>query len=237
MQRLDADRAEHLREMLRVIAFKPPTLGEYSNISLSDLPGASIVSALNDPYWMADALIHEMLHNRLFFILDRDEILDGVPEGDEVGAFYSPWRDDLRPLSGLLHAVYVYIGVCKFWFAAWKSGETAGARRDYAQDQAVRAALNLKIGTTQLRRHANFTTGGIGLFAEIEREADALLAEMRELSLSPHAPAVVARADGQIVPFDKTGRAMSILDSLIEHEEKHDTARQCSDLKALLGIA
>jgi HEXXH motif-containing protein len=227
------DELDHLREMLRVIAFKPPTIGDYSNVSLSDLPGASIVSALNEPCWMADALIHEMLHNRLFFILDSDEILDGVPEGEEVGAFYSPWRDDLRPLSGLLHAVYVYIGVCKFWFAVWKSG----ARRDYAQDQAVRAALSLKVGTTQLRRHATFTDAGIGLFAEMEREVDALLVTMRELNLSLHAPAVVARADGQIVPFDKTGRAMSILDSILEHEAKYDTARQCSDLKSLLGIA
>jgi hypothetical protein len=192
---------------------------------------------LTEPYWMADALIHEMLHNRLFFILDRDEILDGVPEGEELGAFYSPWRDDLRPLSGLLHAVYVYIGVCKFWFAVWRSGETSGTRRDYAQDQAVRAALNLKIGTTQLRRHANFTTAGIGLFAEMEREVDALFAAMRELNVSSHAPAVVARADGQIVPFDKTGRAISILDSILEHAAKYDTPRQCGDLKSLLGIA
>ena len=228
---------EHLREMMRVIAFKPPTLGDYSNISLSDLPGASIVSALNEPYWMADALIHEMLHNRLFFILDRDEILDGVPDGEEVGAFYSPWRDDLRPLSGLLHAVYVYIGVCRFWFAAWKSGETSGMRRDYVQDQTVRAALHLKIGATQLRRHASFTDTGRELFAEMEREVDALLAAVRELNLSPHAPAVIARADGQIVPFDKTGRAMSILDSIIEHEAKYDTPRQCGDLKAILNLA
>jgi hypothetical protein len=30
---------------------------------------------------------------------------------------------------------------------------------------------------------------------------------------------------------------MSILDSILEHEAKYDTARQCSDLKSLLGIA
>lgn len=50
---------------------------------------------------MADALIHEYFHNRLFFILDRNEILANADnnEGEEAGEFYSPWRDDLRPFG------------------------------------------------------------------------------------------------------------------------------------------
>ncbi len=151
------DALGHMCELLQVIAMKPPTVGDFSNVSFSDLPGAFILSAVKEPYWIADALIHESMHNRLFFILDRGEILEGLGEGIETGEFYSPWRDDLRPLSGLLHAVYVHLGVSKFWFSVCRSGETRGARREYAEDQAVRAILDLRIGTAQLRRHATFT--------------------------------------------------------------------------------
>ncbi len=46
--------------------------------------------------WLADALIHELLHNRLFFIIERGE-------GAEPSEFYSPWRDDSN--DGNLYAL------------------------------------------------------------------------------------------------------------------------------------
>jgi HEXXH motif-containing protein len=238
VQRHQPAALEHIGEMVQVIAFKPAAAGDYSNISLSDLPGAFVLSALRQPYWMADALIHELLHNRLFFLLDHGEIIEG--EGDdmsEVGEFYSPWRDDLRPLGGLLHAVYVYIGVCKFWFSVCATDDR-GVQRDYAEDQAVRAVLDLQIGMAQLRRHATFTEAGIGLFRELQREVEGLTAAMRELNLSPDAPATIARADGKIVPFGfaTDGHQLSILESIVAHEEQFDTPRQCADLKAILKL-
>jgi HEXXH motif-containing protein len=230
---------EHIRGLVQVIAFKSAASGTYSNVSFSDLPGAYILSAVRHPYWMADALIHECLHNRLFFVLDRGEILQDAEDNTERGEFYSPWRDDLRPLSGLLHAVYVFIGVGKFWFAVWQDLENSGVRRDYAEDQAVRAVLDLKIGVAQLRRYAKFTQLGIELFAEMEREVKNLATSMREMKLSPDAPAAIARADGQVVPFavDQDGRKVSILESILAHAEKYDTRRQCADLKAILDLA
>ena len=71
---------EHLRELVQVIAFKPPASADYSNVSFSDLPGAFILSAVREPYWMADALIHEFLHNRLFFVVERGELLADTGE-------------------------------------------------------------------------------------------------------------------------------------------------------------
>jgi hypothetical protein len=62
----------HFPDLMRVIAFKSPTEGSFSNVNFSDLPGALILDAVREPYWLADALIHELLHNRLFFIIERD---------------------------------------------------------------------------------------------------------------------------------------------------------------------
>jgi HEXXH motif-containing protein len=229
---------EHLRELVQVIALKPPAADKYSNVSFSDLPGAFILSAVRHPYWIADGLIHEFLHNRLFFILDAGEILEGERESAERSDFYSPWRDDLRSPSGLLHAVYVYIGVGKFWHAVCASGETAGLERQYVEDQAVRAVLQLKIGIAQLRRHATFTHIGIGLFRELEREVDRLAASMRQMNLSPSAPGTMARGDGQLVPLalGDDGRPLSILQSIQLHAEKFDRHRQCANLGAILNL-
>jgi HEXXH motif-containing protein len=228
---------EHVRELVQVVALKPPSAGDYSNVSFSDLPGAFIVSAVNNQYWMADAIIHETLHNRLFFILDRGEILQIDPNATEAEEFYSPWRNDLRPLSGLLHAVYVFIGVARFWLAVCASGEAAGIHGEYAQDQAVRAVLDLKIGVAQLRRHGDFTARGADLFKQLEREVDGFETTMRGLNLSAAAIATVARGDGQLVAFGvgQDGRKLSILESIVEHAQKFDTRRQV-DLKSTLNL-
>jgi HEXXH motif-containing protein len=229
---------EHMREVVQVIAFKPPAAGDYSNVSFSDLPGAFIVSAVKNAYWMADALIHELLHNRLFFIIERNEILETGGNDDDEGEFYSPWRDDPRPLGGLLHAVYVYTGVCKFWLSVCESGETSGLRREYVEDQAVRAVLDLKVGISQLRRYGNFTEIGADLFKQMEREVDQLWTSARALKLSPSNPAAIARGDGEVVPFGfgKDGQRLSILETVLAHAEQNDTHRQV-DLKSALNLS
>ncbi len=237
VERHAPDALEQMRELVQVIAFKPPATADYSNVSFSDLPGAFILSAVREPYWMADALIHEFLHNRLFFIAEGGELLAETGAAGS-GEFYSPWRDDPRPLSGLLHAVYVYIGIAKFWFSVCRSGETSGPRREYAVDQAVRAVLDLQIGVAQLRRFATFTERGAELFHEMEREVGMLVATMPGMKLSPRAPGAIARGDGEIVPFGVAadGHRLSILESIVEHAAKFDTRHQC-DLKSILHLA
>ena len=228
---------EHLGEMVQVIALKPPATGTYSNTSFSDLPGAFILSAVNDSYWMADALIHETLHNRLFFIIERGELLED--DEDERDELYSPWRDDLRPASGLLHAVYVYIGVAKFWLAVCASGETIGIRRELAEDQAMRAVLDLKIGIAQLRRHARFTEAGIEFFKELQREVAGLASSAHALNLSSAAPATIINGQGQMIPFaqGRDGRPVSILASIEAHAAQFDVHRQVANLVEILKFA
>jgi HEXXH motif-containing protein len=227
---------EQIAELVRVIAFKPPTPSTFTNISFSDLPGAIVLSAVPQPYWIADGLVHEVLHHRLFFILDAGDLFEEVSERNEI---YSPWRHDLRPPTGLLHANYVYIGVARFWRAVCASGETTGLERQYAEDQAVRAVLQLKIGITQMGRHAKFTARGLDLFRQMERETDDLLASTWKLNLSPDAPATIARSDGALIGIrDKADgrRHLSILESLEAHEKEFDLYRQCVDLRAILRL-
>jgi len=226
---------EHLCELVRVIALKPPASGQYSNVSYSDLPGAFILSAFQEPYWIADALIHELFHNRLFFIQEVEPILI-EPDGAEAAEFYSPWRDDLRPLNGLLHALYVHIQVVRFWSCVWRSGETSSQRKAYVADQAVRGTLGLAIAARQLRLHGRFTKVGAELFEELESEVEAAVNAMRTLGLSPAVPAMTARPDGEIVltGIGPDGRPLRVIDTMRQHAQHHDVYRQCGDPEATL---
>jgi HEXXH motif-containing protein len=62
---------------------------------------------------LAAMLIHEFAHsklNGLFELVTLD-----VENRDET--CYAPWRDDPRPLHGLLHGVYSFLAVTDFWRA------------------------------------------------------------------------------------------------------------------------
>lgn len=97
--------------------------------------GGALASAPDDAEQFASTLVHEFQHNKLsafmhLFTLydDRDDRLH-----------YAPWRDDPRPLGGLLQGVYAFFGVTAFWrrrvhvlgqfeFALWRC-QTAHALR------------------------------------------------------------------------------------------------------------
>ncbi|MGX2998233.1 HEXXH motif domain-containing protein [Streptomyces sp. JNUCC 64] len=56
-------------------------------------------------------LVHEVQHNKLAALTHLFDLVDDHP-GD---LYYAPWRDDPRPLIGLLHGVYAHLGVARFW--------------------------------------------------------------------------------------------------------------------------
>ncbi|MEU5998771.1 HEXXH motif domain-containing protein [Streptomyces sp. NPDC047197] len=79
--------------------------------SSGDAFGAVVASEPDDAEQFASTLVHEFQHNKLgafmhLFTLYRDG-------GTE--RFYAPWRDDPRPLGGLLQGVYAFFGVTRFY--------------------------------------------------------------------------------------------------------------------------
>jgi hypothetical protein len=87
---------------------------------------------------LAVGLIHEIQHS----LLNAVEYLFDLRTGPDVPG-YSPWRNDPRPSSGVLHGAYAYLAVTRFWrteslagggavaafeFARWRSAVDAAAR-------------------------------------------------------------------------------------------------------------
>lgn len=81
---------------------------------------------------LAVSLIHEFRHSVLNGILD----LTPLCEDPGVDRFYSPWRSDPRPVDGLLHGAFAFLGVADFWRV--RRTVTAGESRDQANFEFVR---------------------------------------------------------------------------------------------------
>ncbi|MCU1485586.1 MAG: radical protein [Actinomycetia bacterium] len=86
-------------------------------VSFSDdvVPGALYVSVrgaggLISTVDLADSLIHEHRHQKLYLLQRSHRLV----ERDDLRV-HSPWREDPRPPSGLLHAVFVFVELRTFW--------------------------------------------------------------------------------------------------------------------------
>lgn len=103
---------------------RDPSADPRKIVSFSDnsVPGTLYVSIsqgdrLIDPYDLADSLIHEHRHQKLY-LLERY-----APTVEHTSAqVVSPWREDLRPPSGLLHAVFVFVELRRFWLHVREHG-------------------------------------------------------------------------------------------------------------------
>jgi HEXXH motif-containing protein len=72
--------------------------------------GAIATSAPPSPVSMAETLVHEFQHIKLCGLMD---MLPFVEPCGERG--YAPWREDPRPLGGILQGVYAFTGIVRFW--------------------------------------------------------------------------------------------------------------------------
>ncbi|MFI9385789.1 HEXXH motif domain-containing protein [Kutzneria sp. NPDC052558] len=84
-----------------------------SSATSADAFGSVELALPSDAPRLAAVLIHEFAHsklNGLFELVTLD-----VENREEI--FYAPWRDDPRPLHGVLHGVYSFLAVTDFWRA------------------------------------------------------------------------------------------------------------------------
>ncbi|MFI7633923.1 FxsB family cyclophane-forming radical SAM/SPASM peptide maturase [Nonomuraea sp. NPDC049400] len=73
--------------------------------------GAVAAALPADPATLALLLIHEFQHVKLGAVLDLFDLFDK----SDTRLYHAPWREDPRPLEGLLQGTYAHIGVTDFW--------------------------------------------------------------------------------------------------------------------------
>jgi uncharacterized protein len=139
-------------------------------VSFSDdsVPGALYCSVrrsnnLISPLDLADSLIHEHRHQKLY-LLDRyvPAVLRDRP------LVRSPWREDPRPPSGLLHAVFVFVELIGFWRFISDTERGAVAERARAEVETIAGRLRAALATL---RDVALTERGEQLVASLEARA------------------------------------------------------------------
>lgn len=74
------------------------------------------ITFLSDSFSIATILenvIHEYHHNKLNLTMKFHNFLS-----DKGGRYFSPWRNDVRPLNGLVHGIYVFTQIYSFYVKA-----------------------------------------------------------------------------------------------------------------------
>lgn len=99
--------------------------------SNSSLPSMSFISSrVKDIRILAEMIIHEFHHSKLFLLQHWDSLFLYSDDTSWGGMkLYSPWRECMRPLQGLLHGAFVFSGVSVYWKQiSQRSGDKASRR-------------------------------------------------------------------------------------------------------------
>ena len=88
--------------------------GELVSESTPAAFGAIATMLPPDPVIMAETLIHEFQHLKLNALLDITQLT--APDGGRA-LVYAPWRQDPRPVTGLLQGTYAHLAIARFWDA------------------------------------------------------------------------------------------------------------------------
>ncbi|WP_158684928.1 aKG-HExxH-type peptide beta-hydroxylase [Streptomyces sp. LaPpAH-108] len=93
--------------------------GMVASASSLDAFGAVMLSLPHDVTQAASVLVHEARHQQLNALLSMVHLVrvpeDGAEGAGEERRYYAPWRSDPRPVKGLLHGVFAFAGVGRFW--------------------------------------------------------------------------------------------------------------------------
>jgi HEXXH motif-containing protein len=114
-------------------------------------------------------LVHEFQHSKLSALLDLVQLCD--PTDDQT--YFAPWRTDPRPIGGVLHGVYAFLGVADMWWSC--------RARDELREAAVREFADVRVQVhetlTVLEGSGALTPAGRRFAAGMRTTVDAMMAE------------------------------------------------------------
>jgi HEXXH motif-containing protein len=139
--------------------------------------GAIALSQPPDALSMAEILVHESHHAILGALMDVEPLV--AQDSGFLG--YAPWRDDPRPVSGLLQGIFAHYGMGRFWRQQYQAGQRAPGRSAAGLRAAVEfgriRAMTARACATADGAQDALTKVGRELLADIGAEAAGWLTE------------------------------------------------------------
>jgi len=87
--------------------------GSHGSMSPKNITGTIYLPDINDYTLLAECLVHEALHQYLYRLEHSSSLFTENDGNQEL--YYSPWKDEPRPLIMVLHGAFVFTGVILFY--------------------------------------------------------------------------------------------------------------------------
>jgi hypothetical protein len=85
----------------------------HGSMSPKSIMGSVFLPEIDDSTLIAECFIHECLHQYLYRLEHVSNLFENTDGIDEL--YYSPWKDEPRPLIMVLHGAFVFTGVIMFY--------------------------------------------------------------------------------------------------------------------------
>jgi uncharacterized protein len=150
-----------------VVPMHPAAAGSRRSGTARDAFGALALALPYHVDLLGELLVHEMQHVKLTALCDLFDLFDR----SDATLFPVPWRQDDRPVEGLLHGTYAHLAIADLWWA--RSTRTPGGQarqlflmyRSWAE-KGIDALLSTSALTANGRRFVN------GMASTVEAWAD-----------------------------------------------------------------
>ncbi|MDC1295710.1 HEXXH motif-containing putative peptide modification protein [Myxococcota bacterium] len=150
-----------------VSSFMPvasPNRHENISLSCARFPGW-IVASFDTPLYMAECLVHEASHHLLYEVARSCELIR--PEACDA-TWYSPWRPDARPLSGLLHASFVFCQIINLY--GYLAQRPDAKEADLARQRLGAELARQRVALSTLAQSGGLTEDGAALVTAMTKQ-------------------------------------------------------------------
>jgi HEXXH motif-containing protein len=159
-------RAEAVEAGLTVLVpISPAGRANATSATSADAVGAVALTPPVSGLSLAATLVHEFQHTKLSALFDLVPLFRPI----DGQLFYSPWRDDPRPLAGLLHGVFAFFGVADFWRAERHHTGPTTALADF---EFARILYQMKPAQRELLDSGRLTAAGARLARTLAATVD-----------------------------------------------------------------
>jgi HEXXH motif-containing protein len=158
----------HVGTSIRTIHLvKSPYVDRHMSCTSEQFFG-SILTSTGDEYQLAEAIVHEYSHNLLNMVILSGEIFEGQVPREET--YYSPWREDPRPIAGVLHAVFVFVNVSELLERVSNSIPEVS----YLNVRKIDNLIRLRTGLMVLKEFPFTRPFAVALIADLEQKISRL---------------------------------------------------------------
>ena len=129
----------------------------FGSSSPTEVIGLVFLPAVRDYFDVAECLVHESMHQKLYHCEEGARLLDGDAADDEI--YYSPWRPDPRPLRMLIHGAFVFTAVAEFWSMLDANDLCEGEKKRSLFNQHYRL-IQARTALDIIEKHSKLTSFG-----------------------------------------------------------------------------